>query len=58
MTDISDLLDEALDGTEHSVSPKQQKREDCDHFTMEDDGHAVSLFHSVSSYRQQKVISF
>ncbi|XP_046438259.1 anillin-like [Daphnia pulex] len=57
-TDISDLLDEALGDTEHSVSPKHQKRDDCDQLTLEDDGLAISLFHSVSSYRQQKEKTF
>lgn len=51
-TDISDLLDEALDDPGESTSPKQQKREGCDQITLEDEG---SLFHSVKSYRQQKV---
>ncbi|KAI9557161.1 hypothetical protein GHT06_016968 [Daphnia sinensis] len=57
-TDISDLLDEALDSPGQSASPKQQKRDGSDDVTLEDDGLAISLFHSVSSYRQQKEKTF
>lgn len=57
-TDISDLLDEALDSPGQSASPKQQKRAGSDDVTLEDNGLAISLFHSVSSYRQQKEKTF
>lgn len=52
MTDISDLLDEALNSPKQS--PKYVKTDSREFKTPENEIEH-SLFHSISSYRQQKV---